>query len=200
MRTLRAALSLALISSLSLPAGAADLVSAEGADVRLTTNADVELVDAETGVGLGPLRRGAELHGRLAFAERETLVLRLRDGRRVRLQRDTLAHVQERVPSTVGRRAGRGALIGGGLGLAFVAAAAASSECSSGDYCGAGIVVAVASIFTGLGAAAGALIGAVSGRPERWRDVSDTRAPAGSNTSGQPRRSGAKGVGLTLRF
>lgn len=202
MRTPRATLT--LLTSLSLcwpmPLRAADLASAEGAEVRLFTARDVALVDAETGGDLGLLRSGAELRARLALAEREALVLRLADGRRVRLELNALARVQQRVPGTVGRRAGRGALIGGGLGLALVVAAAASSNCSADDYCGAGIVVAVASIVTGLGAGVGALIGAASGRPAHWREVAGARPTTGSNTSGQPRRATGAAVGVSLRF
>lgn len=197
MRTLRAAWTLAASLSLTLPVGAADLATAEGAEVRLFTARDAALLDAETGGELDRLRTGAELRGRLALAERETLVLRLPDGRRVRLERDALARLEERVPSTIGRRAGRGALIGGSLGFAVGLLGSASCE---GDFlCGGSFVLVATAIVTATGGALGAVIGAASGRPAHWRNVTDVRPPVGSNTSGQTRRA-ATGAGLTLRF
>ncbi len=202
MRTRRA--TVALLTSLTLcwpqTLLGIDLTSAEGSDVRLTAASDVGLFDVDTGARVETLTGGQSLRARLALAEREALLLRLDDGRRVRVERAALLRLEQRVPGTIGRRAGRGALIGGGAGVGFIVLAASTAKCTTDDYCDAGIVVLAASVFAAMGAAIGAVIGAVTGREAHWRDLFDARPPSGSNTTGQPRLPAGPRFGLSVRF
>lgn len=157
---------LALAFALFPAAGLAQHLS-PGAPVRATYR-------AETDIGT----RTLTIEG--AYLDRDPTSLRLSLGahssRSLDVPLDRLIRLEVGDGRSAGRGAGRGALWGGLSGALFGLAANAVYCTEDGHYCTGGDV-AISTLFTtGVGAGAGALIGAVIGVRE-WREVVVVQPP-----------------------
>lgn len=129
------------------------------------------------------------LIGRLEQLAEDRLVLRVKDqAEPVVIARADVVKLEV----SQGRRVGKGALIGAGCGAA-AGAAFAIAVCRPGVDCDPG---GYALLFGGTAAGLGAVVGAIAGSGERWRE-----SPArGARVAVAPILSRRKGVAVAVSF